>query len=171
LLVGVAFVAAAAGGLLGVVLARQLAWPEASAALLPSMLGAGVVLAVGAFAAVLMQLQAAGVEKRVANALLAGTTVRLLGTMFGGLVVSLLITQDRPMWLGLLCAGLIALSLDTLVLLKATAQASSAQASTVQASSDQVSGGEPGATSSTIHPAFAAAGTAPALTTLEKETA
>ncbi len=119
LLVGVAVVAAAVGGLLGVAVAKQLGWPEAATAMAPSMLGSGVVLAVGVFAAVLMQLLAAGDHRRVGNALLAGTTVRLLGTMFGGLVVSLLITQDRPMWLGLLCAGMLALMLDTMVLLKA----------------------------------------------------
>ncbi len=118
LLILVAVFAAGIGGVLGVLVTRQLSWPEASQALLPSYLGAGVVLVVGVFAAVLMQLTAAGDETRVGNALLAGTTVRLLGSLFGGLVVSLLIQLDRPMWLGLLCAGMLALIFDTLILYK-----------------------------------------------------
>lgn len=126
LLIAVAALAAGAGGFLGVLLTKQLGWPEASTALVPSALGAGVVLVVGIFAAILMKLLASNDESRVANALLAGTTVRLLGTMFGGLIVSLLITTDRPMWLGLLCAGMIALSLDTLILLKAAGGAGTA---------------------------------------------
>jgi hypothetical protein len=118
-LVAIALVAAGVGGWLGSMLTGVLGWPEAGSSLVPSYLGAGVVLLVGVFAALAMHLQAGNDERRVANALLAGTGVRLLGVLFGGLIVSLVIQQDRPMWLGLLCAGALALVMDTLVLMKA----------------------------------------------------
>lgn len=121
-LIGIAVVACAAGGLLGWLAARSLNWPEAGRALSPAYLGAAVVMAAGLISAMIMQIMAGGDEKRVPNALLAGIGVRFMGTLFGGLLVSLLIQTDRPMWLGLLFAGAIALVLDTMLLLKALGQ-------------------------------------------------
>jgi hypothetical protein len=93
------------------------------------MIGAGIVAGVGVLATLAMWAYAAGMPGRVANALLAGTTVRLLGVLFVGLVATGMVDRDRAMWVGLLAAGMIGLVLDTLILMKAAGGGASAPAS------------------------------------------
>jgi hypothetical protein len=69
-----------------------------------------------------------------------------MGVLFGGLIVSLVISQDRPMWLGLLFAGVLALMLDTLVLLKAAGATGRTSSSSPTASSRHGSSGANGPT-------------------------
>lgn len=141
-LIGIAALACAVGGLLGWLAVRSLNWPEAGNALLPAYFGAGVVLVAGLISAAIMKIMAAGDETRVPNALLAGIGVRFMGTLFGGLLVSLLIQTDRPMWLGLLFAGAIALVLDTMLLLKALGQPALPAGTTQHTSAATLAAGE-----------------------------
>ncbi len=73
----------------------------------------------GVLSTLAMSAYAAAWPGRVAQALLAGTTVRILGVLFIGLIATALVERDRAMWMGLLAAGMIGLVLDTLILMKA----------------------------------------------------
>ncbi|MDX2018277.1 MAG: hypothetical protein SFY95_11660 [Planctomycetota bacterium] len=118
-LLAVSAVALAAGGPLGAWAVRSLGWPESPVAFEPAMIGAGIVAGVGVLSTLAMSAYAAGMPGRVAQALLAGTTVRILGVLFIGLIATALVERDRAMWMGLLAAGMIGLVLDTLILMKA----------------------------------------------------
>jgi hypothetical protein len=119
---------AVAGGLAGVVVVRAMGWPEGAegaSGLVPACLvGGGVVAVVGVISAILMQAYAAGDPRRVGNALLAGSGMRLLGLLAGGVLAAMIVQADRPMWIGLLCAGMMALVLDTWILLSAAGRPS-----------------------------------------------
>jgi hypothetical protein len=122
-----AVAAGASGAFLGTLLTRALGWPEAPRAFAGAVIGGGVVAGVGLLAALFMHVSVNGATgpraQQAANqAVLGGTTIRLLGLMFVGLGASLLTDLDRPMWLGLLAGGMLALVVDTLILTKALAR-------------------------------------------------
>jgi hypothetical protein len=109
---------------LGALLTEALGWGSVKDSLRPAALGGGVVAVVGVLVAGFMAISTSGATgSRAAAALnqavLGSTGIRLLGVLFVGLGVSLMIENDRPMWLGLLAAGMLALVADTFLLTRA----------------------------------------------------
>lgn len=116
--------AGAAGMFAGALLTEALGWGTIAESLRPAGFGGGVVAVVGVLVAVFMAISTSGAsgaraQAALNQAVLGSTGIRLLGVLFVGLGVSLLIDNDRPMWLGLLAAGMLALVADTFLLTRA----------------------------------------------------